>query len=137
MEQIRATQKKYGSIAIFIAIVAALLLFLFGLKSFGKGLILGTLFSIMNFVLMGETLPMKLGVSRSKGTVLSFILIMARYGLLAAPLFAALKFEQFHVATTVLGLFMIQFVILMDAIIRLIYTSILKKNTTENMLWKN
>jgi len=137
MEQIRATQKKYGSIAIFIAIVTATVLIFLDLKPLGKGLILGTLFSIANFVLMGETLHMKMGVTRKKGTFLSFILIVLRYAILAVPLVAAIKYEQFHIATTVLGLFMIQFVILMEAVIRLIYTSILKKKHTENLLWKN
>jgi len=46
---------------------------------------------------------------------------------MAIPIIAAIKLEQFNIASTVFGLFMIQFVILTDEIIRLIYNSTQKK----------
>ncbi len=127
MEQIRNTQKKYCSIAITLAIFAGISFFLFGLKPIGKGLILGTIFSILNFILMGESLPMKIGQSKNKTMGLSFLSIFLRYGLMAIPIVAAIKLERFHIAATVCGLFMIQLVILTDEIIRLIYNSTQKK----------
>ncbi|MGD9273954.1 MAG: hypothetical protein PVI65_06270, partial [Desulfobacterales bacterium] len=63
MESIRRTQKKYGSRALAIAVIIGLGTVLIGQNSLGKGLVLGTLFSVVNFILMGETLPLKLGRS--------------------------------------------------------------------------
>ena len=137
MEQIRKTQKKYCSIAITIAIFVGLSFILFDLKPIGKGLILGTIFSIFNFILMGETLPMKIGISRARASVFSFLSILFRYGLLAVPLVLSIKFDRFHLATTVCGLFMIQLVILADGVIRMVYSTTRKKTNTEKLLWKS
>lgn len=127
MEEIRQTQKKICSLAITLAIIAGVSFFFFGLKPIGKGLILGTIFSILNFVIMGETLPMKMGQSKGKTMGLSFVSIFLRYGLMAIPIVAAIKMERFNIVATVCGLFMVQLVILTDSIIRLIYTSTQKK----------
>lgn len=137
MEQIRQTQKKYCSLAMSIAIFAGLSFILFGLKPIGKGLILGTLFSVLNFILMGETLPMKIGINRNKAMGLSFLSILLRYGLLAFPIALSIKMPQFNMVATVCGLFMIQFVILLDSVARMIYFSTRKKNSTDKLLWKS
>ena len=121
MESIRATQKKYGSRAMATAIILALILMLSGQSALGKGLVLGTLFSVINFVIMGETLPLKLGRSGRKTFFLSMISIFLRYLLLAVPLVVAAKFEQFHLATTVTGIFMVQLVILTEHIGKYFY----------------
>ena len=110
-----------------LAIFAGVCFFLFGLKPIGKGLILGTIFSILNFILMGESLPMKIGQSKKKTLGLSLGSIFVRYGLMAIPIIAAIKLERFNFAATVCGLFMVQLVILTDEIIRLIYNSTQKK----------
>ena len=133
MEQIRETQKKYCSIAITIAIFVGLTFILFGLKPVGKGVILGTIFSIFNFILMGETLPVRIGISRAKAAVFSFLSILFRYGLLAVPLFLSIKFDRFNMAATICGLFMIQCVILADSVRRMIYFSTRKKNCTNRL----
>jgi len=96
------------------AIVAGLLFILAGQKPMGKGLILGTLFSVVNFVLMGELIPLRLGHSKPKTYLFSFGSIVIRYGLLALPLLVAVKFEQFNLWSVICGLFMIQIVILVD-----------------------
>ena len=114
MESIRQTQKKYCSQAIAAAIIAGLLFILAGQKPIGKGLILGTLFSVVNFVLMGELIPLRLGHSKPKTYLISFGSIVIRYGLLALPLLMAIKFEQFNLWAVICGVFMIQIVILVD-----------------------
>ena len=137
MEQIRKTQKRYCSIAITFAIFAGIIFFLFGLKPIGKGLILGTIFSILNFILMGETLPLKIGISRNRAGVYSFLSIMLRYALLAIPLVSSIKLDRFNIGATVIGLFMVQLVILSDEIIHQFYFSTRKKNYAKKLLWKN
>jgi len=122
-EQIRRTQKKYGSLAISIAIFAGFPLILLSLQPIGKGLILGTLFSILNFVLMGETLPRRLGVSRKKATLLSGASILLRYALLAIPLAVSIKMPQFNLVATIFGLFMIQIVLMAEQVGRTIFPS--------------
>ncbi|MBC2714048.1 MAG: ATP synthase subunit I [Desulfobacteraceae bacterium] len=137
MEQIRKTQKKYCSLAITFAIFAGIIFFLFDLKPIGKGLIFGTIFSIINFILMGETLPMKIGISRNKAAVFSFLSILLRYALLAIPLVSSIKLERFNIGATVCGLFMVQLVILADEMLHQFYFSTRKKKYSKKLLWKN
>ena len=120
METLKQTQKKYGSRAIWIAIGVAFCFFLAGYKPVGKGLVLGTIFSVINFVLIGHALPLRIGYSKGKTFFLSLGSIVCRYALMAVPLVVAVKFKQIDLAGTVLGLFMIQFVILADHASKLI-----------------
>jgi len=71
MEAVRETQKKYCSRAMITAIVAACVFILAGQKGIGKGLVLGTLFSVFNFILMAATLPMRIGKSKGLTYMLS------------------------------------------------------------------
>ena len=116
METIRQTQKKYCSQAMLAAIVTGLVFTLAGQKPLGKGLILGTLFSVVNFILMGELIPLQLGQTKRKTYLISFGSIAIRYGLMTIPLLVALKFEQFSLWTVICGVFMIQIVIMVDHI---------------------
>ena len=120
MEALKQTQKKYASRALTLAIIIGFFLILFGHKSMGKGLLLGTVFSVLNFILMGHSIALKLG--RSKAKTFSIVLgsIFFRYLLLAIPLIVAIRFEQFHIVAAALGIFMIQLVILADHIRTLI-----------------
>jgi hypothetical protein len=122
MEMVRETEKKYCSLALGIAVFAAIVCFLLAYEPAGKGLILGCLFSIANFLLMGETLPMRIGHSRKKITAIAFLLILVRYALLAIPLAVSIKLDQINLAGTVFGLFSVQLVIMADHISHLIKT---------------
>jgi hypothetical protein len=99
-----------------VAIVLGFVLIIFGYKALGKGLVLGTLFSVLNFVLIGEILPMRLATSKRKAFWISFGSMLARYGLLAVPMVAALVTDGIDPISTACGLFMIQAVILADHI---------------------
>ena len=123
MESVKQTQKKYGSRAIWIAIAIGLCFILAGQKDLGKGLILGTVFSVINFILIGQTLPLRLGKSKRKTFLLSLGSIIFRYVLLAIPIVVAVKFEQFNLVAAIVGIFMIQVVILADHIFRLILSN--------------
>ena len=120
MESVSQTQKKYGSRAMIVGIIAAFILILSGLKPVGKGLILGTIFSVINFVLIGQTLPLRLSQTKRKTFFLSFGSNFFRYALLAVPLILAIKFEQFDLSAAIFGIFMIQFVILADYLLKLL-----------------
>jgi hypothetical protein len=120
MDAVKQTQKKFIAKTFALALMIALLFILIGNKPVAKGLILGTFFSVLNFILMGKTLTLKFGQSRRKTFSISLGSIILRYLLLAIPLIAALKFEQFNLMAAILGIFMIQFVILSEYLLPLI-----------------
>ena len=89
----------------------------------GKGLILGALFSVINFVLIGETLPMRVGKAKGKTFFIALGSIFFRYILLAIPLIIAIKFEQINLFAVIIGIFLVQLVILADYLYRLILST--------------
>jgi hypothetical protein len=96
------------------AILIALTLILAGYKPVGKGLVLGALFSVINFVLIGETLPMKLGKSRRAASALSLLSLLFRLAIMAVPLVTAVQYDQFNIFAVIPGLFMVQAVIMLE-----------------------
>ena len=118
---VKATQKKYCSRAIVAAIILGLPFIIGGYAPIGKGLILGTVFSIINFILIGETLPLKIGAgSGRKVFARSLGFVGVRYGLLAVPIITSIKFAQFELVTTIIGVFMVPVMILTDHSMKLI-----------------
>jgi hypothetical protein len=115
VKEIRETQKKYCSLALVTAIIVGFFLIIAGQSSVGKGLILGTLFSSINFALMGEVLPHKVGKSRGKTYLITLGSIVSRYVLLAVPIVLGIKFpDRFNLITVIIGIFMVQLLILLD-----------------------
>lgn len=114
MDTVRQTEKKYCTRALTSAIFIGFALMLLSFKPIGKGLILGTLFSILNFILIGETLPSRIHDSRKKSSLLAFGSIFFRYTLLAVPLFVAIRNDAFNLFGVIAGLFMVQLMILTD-----------------------
>ena len=114
MEAIRQTQKKYGTRTMAVAIVLAMGLIVMGEKAAGKGLVLGALFSVINFVLIGSTLPRTVGHERRTAIYISFVSLFLRYTLLAIPLILAIRLDQFNIITVLVGIFMVQMIILLD-----------------------
>ena len=103
------------------AILIGLVFILWNQPSVGKGLILGTLFSVINFVIMGETLPSKIGKTKSTAAFVSLLWLLPRYGLMAIPLVLALKYQQFNFAAVICGLFLVQLTILGEHIVSSVF----------------
>ena len=120
MEAIRQTRNKYTTRAMAVGICAALILLLSGYRAMGKGLMLGVVFSVVNFVLIAETLPMSIGKSRKRATAFSLGSILCRYAIMAVPLVIAATTESFHFAATAVGIFMVQLVILSEQVLKTI-----------------
>lgn len=114
MEAIRQIQKKYASRTMAAGICIALILILAGYRPMGKGLMLGVVFSVINFALMGETLPMRINKSRKQATAVSLTSIIFRYAILAFPLVIAARSDSFHFVSTAVGIFMVQLVIMSE-----------------------
>jgi ammonia channel protein AmtB len=127
METIRVLQKRYCSRAMVIAIAVALLLIAFGYKPLARGLVLGTLFSIINFVLMGHTLQARIDRSRRQA-FFALVSLMSRFALMAVPLIIASLYEPYHIVTAIVGLFLVQGVIFLENLKNLLWN---KSTATE------
>ena len=98
--------------AIFTGFAAILI----GHKAVGKGIVLGALFSVINFVLMARSLPSQLEKTRRQAFFRSMSSIFFRYCLLAIPVVVAVKYERINLIATVVGIFLVQLVIVVDQI---------------------
>jgi hypothetical protein len=112
MNEVRQAQKEYCSQAMMLAIGAALIFLFAGAKPISKGLILGTLFSILNFVLIAQSLPSHLEKERGKTFFVCLGSVWLRYAVLAVPLIVAAKSESFNFIAAAVGILMVQVVIL-------------------------
>ena len=116
MDAVRELRKKYCPTALFIAIIIALVLIFAGQRALARGIVLGTLFSILNFVLMGMSIQLRMARTRRSSTIVSLFLVLLRFGILAVPVLISIYYENYHTATTIAGLFMVQAVMLADAL---------------------
>ncbi|MBU0995696.1 MAG: ATP synthase subunit I [Proteobacteria bacterium] len=128
METLRETQKKYCSKALSSAIVIGFISIFIDQSAIGKGLILGALFSILNFILMGEAIPLRIGKTKGKGFAISLGSIFFRYLLLSIPIVMAIKLDNFNLISTVIGIFSIQIILLLEHLYIYI-ASIIRKQT--------
>jgi hypothetical protein len=110
--ELKQTQKEYCSQAMMLAIGAAMIFLVAGAKPISKGLILGTLFSILNFVLIAQSLPTRLDKGRGKTLLICLSSVWLRYVVLAVPLIVAAKLESFNFFAAAAGILMVQVVIL-------------------------
>ncbi len=127
MDAIRQTEKKYCSRALIAAIIIGGTLIVCGLTAMGKGLILGCLFGIVNFIALGATIPMKIGKTRRTASVIAAGALGARMVLLAVPMVIAIKRTEFNLITTVAGLFFVQLSILADYLTAPVWAGFRKK----------
>jgi hypothetical protein len=115
--EVDQVQRRISSWAMIAAIVLAVIFIIAGEKAIGKGLLLGTLFSIINFFLMGKSISLTLGQSRSRASFVGLLSILSRYVVLAIPMVVAIKSVSFNFVAVVIGIFAIQIVTLVDFII--------------------
>ena len=113
-QSLRQVQYRYGVMVLWIATAMAAVLMAAGCRSLGKGLVLGVLFSLINFWAMALILPMQFDPRRSRSTLVSMGSILLRFGLMTVPIVTALKSSQFALSTVVIGLFGVQVAILGD-----------------------
>ena len=116
-------QKKYGSRALALSIGAGVIFLAAGQKEICRGLVLGGVFSAVNFALMGQFLHYRLVDNRKAAARRSLMALLLRYMLLAVPLVLAVQSERFNLPATVVGIFMVQLVILIEQGFRLIFAS--------------
>lgn len=97
--------------------VVGVILFGLGYKPVARGLLLGSLFSVLNFVIMAHALPRQIGYARRKATGFALVSILLRFGLLALPLIVGFEFEMFNWIAVAAGLFAVPLAIFVDQVI--------------------
>lgn len=102
-------QKRYATRALYVAMALGVGLMVAGFKPTGKGLILGALFSGLNFVLMGALLTRRSSVG---GRLAGIALRMA---MMAMPLVMAATLASIDLWGVVPGLLSVPALILIDA----------------------
>jgi hypothetical protein len=107
-KDLEITPKKIWSWSITYATAIAVICLLLHQTAFAKGLVLGAVFSVINFILLGQTVPMTLFKSRAKAGMIGFSSILGRYVLLAVPLIIGIKLPSFNFVAVVIGVFAIQ-----------------------------
>ena len=118
MEKIREAEKRYASLAMIISLIVGSVLILANFKSEGKGLILGTIFSCINFVLIGETVPSIINKEKRKRIFFSLSSMALRYLILTFSLILGLKYEAFDFCFVVIGIFSIQLLLIAENIFK-------------------
>ncbi len=73
-----------------------------------KGFVLGSLFSLINFLFMVRHTPNRLGKERKAATVHSGLSLVFRLGILAVPLYLAIRRPEINLVFTIIGIFNLQ-----------------------------
>jgi hypothetical protein len=111
------------SLTLVAGLTAALCLMFIRRYAMARGILLGSVFSAVNFHLMGLFLPLTLGTSRARATMIGLGSVLLRYGLLSIPLVAGMQSDRFDFAAVALGLFAVQIVTLLEyALVRPVLT---------------
>ena len=77
-------------------------------KAVAKGLLLGTCFSCINFLILGRSIVMTIGHSRPGAGLIAFTSMLGRYIILAIPLILAIKSASFNLIASIIGIFAVQ-----------------------------
>lgn len=104
-------------ITLLMGAVVSLSAFFIGSVSVAKGFMLGTCFSVINFILLSASMPISLGKDRKSASAVYLGSIFLRYGILAIPIVIAIKSTEFELISTILGIFSIQIVLILHLVL--------------------
>ena len=118
MESFRRYKKVLLFEILIIILLVALVLSALGLKTQAAGFVLGRLFSALNLQMMAWTLPQRLFRSNRKAGRISGLNLLPRLFILGLPLaITVYRPEKFNLIFTIMGLFNLQFTILVHTLI--------------------
>jgi len=115
--EVSEVRKRICIKVLILTLVVAIFFIILNERSIVKGLALGSLFSIVNFLLLGESIPLVLGHTRFKAGVIGLASMGIRFSVLVFPLLVGLKSPSFNFAAVVAGIFSVQIVTLFEFII--------------------
>lgn len=119
MEVIRSLQQRYGVGALSAGAVLGTAAYLAGYPAVARGLVLGSLFSVLNFLLMGNALGRKLLAGSAEGLFLAVATRAGRYLLWAVPPVLAVKLPFLDLTATIAGMFMVPLLIVLASVLSL------------------
>jgi hypothetical protein len=117
MNQISEIHQRISFWALALFLAASIICLVMGWKDVGKGLVLGVLFSVINFTIMAKLISIQFGRGKRAATMISFGSLSGRYLILAIPLIVSLKSTSISFAATMVGIFAIQIVILLENLV--------------------
>jgi len=117
MNQILETQKKLSFWALALFLVASIICLIMGWKEVSRGLGLGALFSVINFTIMARLIPLQFGRSKRVAAMINLGSLAGRYVILAIPLIVSLKSTSINFVATMVGIFAIQIIILLENLV--------------------
>lgn len=120
MEAIRHFQRRYCGGALAAAVILGLGGYLAGWPSITRGLVLGSIFSAINFLLLANTLTRKLIGRHRRTTLLVITVRLSRYLLWAIPVVVAVNLPAVDLPAAIAGLFMVPICIMMDTLFNLV-----------------
>lgn len=115
---VRPIIRRYCTMAMGLSLTVGTMLLIMGYHALGKGLILGTIFGTIDFVLMAQALPARLRSAVAQATLRSLAAMAGRTALKAVPLIMAATFDTFDFPMTVAGLFSIHLCLMADQVKR-------------------
>jgi hypothetical protein len=119
MEAIRQLQKRYCGGTLSLAVAVSLATYLAGWPGVTRGLLLGALFSALNFALLGQSMTQKLTGAHRRSTVIALGTQLGRYLLWGVPVVLAVKLPPVNLPATIAGLFMVPLFIIADSVFNL------------------
>ena len=120
MESIKQLQRRYCGGALTLAVALSAGCYLAGWPAMTRGLIVGSLFSALNFALLGKTMVRKLTDPRRGGGLITLAAQLGRYLLWAVPVIIAVKLPPVDLPATIAGLFMVPLFIIADSVFNLL-----------------
>ena len=81
---------------------------LLGYEAAAKGFVLGSVFSLFNFLIMFRHAPNLLGKDRKAATASSGLNLVIRLALLAVPIYIGIRWSEFDLIWTLIGVFNLQ-----------------------------
>ena len=115
--EVARVQKRICSLTICVSLGVAIGLIIVEQNAIAKGLLLGTLFSIANFVLLGMSVPLTIGMTRTRASLMSLVSLLIRFALLAIPMVVGMKSAAFSFGAAVVGVFAIQIITLIEYLV--------------------
>lgn len=110
--EVKKVRNRICSWTMLSGICLALFLILIHEKAIAKGLLLGTCFSCINFLILGRSIVMTIGHSHPRAGLIAFTSMLTRYIILAVPLIVAIKSTSFNLVASIIGIFAVQIVTL-------------------------
>ncbi len=106
--ELKEFKSKICSGTLLFGTVISIFFFLLNYSSISKGFLLGTCFSIINFVLLSAFMPLSWGKGRKSASAIYMASIFLRYAILAIPIIISIKSIEFDLMATIIGIFSIQ-----------------------------